>query len=426
MGPAFSLATTLGVMVAAAGALTPWALLAMTAIMLLVALTFAQLAARFPDAGSSYAWARRAFGEGAGAYTAWILVIANFFAVLATTIPAGIYTLALFAPGLTESPPWEAGVGAIWIAACALILYLGMRPSARVAAALLFAELVILAASAVASLLIATPAAVASANVLPPVGASGFIAAMVLGIWMVDGWEVSASTSEETSGASKTAGSGGIIGLMFTAAFLVVCTLAYLHVGGVAGLEKNQVDVLAFVGERLGGLWKTILVATVLVSLAAALETTLLYLVRSVYAMGRDGVLPRALGRLGERTRDPDVALAVVTVAVIAATLLVGLVPTASAGLTLVLSGTAVFLGLLFLTSCAAALRLFDKEPPFYAAIAGAALLVVLGIAIVQAPASTRWCVGIGLTLGLPIAAVFTARKRAGKVGAPAARNIGG
>ena len=425
MAPAFSLATTLGVMVAVSGALTAWALLATTAIMVLVAQTFAQLAARFPDAGSSYAWARRAFGEGAGAYTAWILLIANFFAVLATALPAGIYSLALVAPNLTESPPWEAGVGSLWIVACALILYLGMRPSARVATVLLVAELAVLAASAVASISTPSVANATAAGGLS-VGAGGFIAAMALGIWMLDGWEVSAATSEETSGASSTAGSGGVIGLVLTAVLIIACTLAYLHGSGVAGIQAHQVDVLAFVGEGLGGPWKTLLVATVLVSLAAALETTLLYLVRSVYAMGRDGVLPQALGRLGERTKDPDVALAVVSVAVIAATLLVAFVPTANAALTLVLSGTSVFLGLLFLTSCAAALRLFDQEPPFNAWLAAAALVVILGIAVVQAPASTRWCVGIGLTLGLPVAAVFTVRKRAGKVGTPAARNIGG
>ena len=84
MGPAFSLASTLGVVVAAAGMLTISALAAITVVLLCVALAFMQLAARFPDAGSSYAWARRAFGEGAGAYTAWILLVANFFAVLAS------------------------------------------------------------------------------------------------------------------------------------------------------------------------------------------------------------------------------------------------------------------------------------------------------------------------------------------------------
>jgi amino acid transporter len=426
MGPAFSLASTLGVMVAAAGSLTIPALGAISVVILFVALTFTQLASRFPDAGSSYGWARRAFGEGVGAYTAWILLVANFFGVLASAIPAGSYTLALVAPRLVDNAAWGSAVGCVWIVACALILYLGVRSSARVAAGLLIAELIVLAVSAIRSGGVSAPSSAVAAPVTS-FGFAGFVGAMVLGIWLVDGWEVSASTSEETRDAPRTAGHGGVLGFLVTAAFLFLCSVAYLHVGGIAGITAHQVDVLAFIGERLGSIWRTVLIATVLVSLTAALETTLLYLVRSVYAMGRDGVLPRALGRLGGKTRDPDVALFGVTVASLLAMIVVGLVPTASAGLTLVLNGTAVFLGLLFFTSCAAALRLlWREENPLFAAIGGLALLVILAVAIVQAAPPTRWCIIVALALGLPIALGYAVRQRSGKVRSPAAGNIGG
>ncbi|MBV8074016.1 MAG: APC family permease [Candidatus Eremiobacteraeota bacterium] len=427
MGPAFSLASTLGVMVAVAGGLTVWALLATCAVMVLLALTFTQLTTTYPDAGSSYAWARRAFGEGAGAYAAWVLLLANFFAVLATALPAGVYTLALTAPRLSTNPAWDAGIGCLWIVACALVLYTGMRPSARVAAALVVAELLILAASVVASLLAPAAAPTSThgvANATPALAA--LAGGMVLAIWMLDGWEVSASTSEETRGASDSAGYGGIAGLLVTAATLLACTLAYLRLGGIEAIGAHQVDVLAFVGDRLGPIWKAALIVTVLISLTAALEATLLYLVRSVYAMGRDSLLPRALGRLGARTRDPDVALAAVTLAVLAATALVGFVPSANAGLALVLNGTAIFLGLLFLISCASALKLRAGETPLYASTSGVALVAVLAVAVAQVPPATRWCVLGGLALGLPVALLASARSQARKVGAPAARNIGG
>jgi amino acid transporter len=430
MGPAFSIASTLGIMVAVSGSLALPALAATTVVMVLLALTFTQLAARYPDAGSSYGWARRAFGESAGTYTAWILLLANFFAVLATAIPAGSYTLALVAPNLVDNAAWDAGVGAVWTVACALILYLGIRSSARVAAALLIAELIVLGASTVASAMFA-PHVSTGAAMPQTFGASGFVAAMVLAIWMVDGWEVSASTSEETRRAPRTAGQGGVLGLLVTAVFLFACSAAYLHAGGIAGLSSHQLDALAFVGTQLGGIWRTLLVITVLVSLTASLETTLLYLVRSVYAMGRDGVLPAALGRLGERTRDPDVSLVVVTIASLLALLLVALVPSASAGLSLVLDGTAVFLGILFLTSCAAALRLRaredgPKDTPLYAATAGLALIVILFIAVAQAAPGTRTCIIAGIVLGIPLALAPRMRRRFGKVEGPAARNIGG
>ncbi len=425
MGPAFSLASTLGVMVAAAGALTIAALAGTTIVLLLVAIAFMQLITRFPDAGSSYGWARRAFGEGIGAYTAWILIVANFFAVLATAIPAGTYTLALFAPSLVDSAVWSAGVGCAWVVAIGLVLFLGIRSSARVAAVLLIAELVVLAASAFAGLAHA-PAPSPAGPPAHSLGAIGFIEAMVLGIWMVDGWEVTASTSEETRATARVAGVGGIVGLLVTAIFLILCTLAYMHVGGVQGLAANQTDVLAFVGTRLGGMWRTMLVVTVLVSLAATLETTLLYLVRSVYAMGRDGVLPSALGALGARTRDPDVALVVVTIASLVAMAIVGLVPSANDRLALVLNGSAVFLGMLFLISCLAALRLRREETPLFAATGALALVVILTVAIVQAAPATRGCILVALALGLPIALGYAVRERMRKGQSPAAGNIRG
>ncbi|MBV8602406.1 MAG: hypothetical protein JO359_12660 [Candidatus Eremiobacteraeota bacterium] len=83
-------------------------------------------------------------------------------------------------------------------------------------------------------------------------------------------------------------------------------------------------------------------------------------------------------------------------------------------------------MGLLFLTSCAAALRLGAGENPLYAASAGVALVVVLGVAVVQTTSATRWCVLGGLAAGLPVAALASSRSRARKVGAPAVRNIGG
>jgi amino acid transporter len=424
MGPAFSLATTLGVMVAAAGALTIAALLGTTIVLLLVAIAFMQLITRYPDAGSSYGWARRAFGEGAGAYTAWILVVANFFAVLATAIPAGTYTLALVAPSLVDSALWSAAVGCLWVIGIGLVLYLGIRSSARVAAMLLVAELAVLAASAVAGIGHAPPSATVTRAT--SLGTIGFIEAMVLGIWMVDGWEVTASTSEETRDAARVAGLGGIIGLLVTAVFLIACTGAYVHVAGVQGLAANQTDVLAFVGERLGGSWRILLVITVLVSLAATLETTILYLVRSIYAMGRDGVLPRVLGRLGARTRDPDVALCAVTAASLLAMTIVGLVPSANDRLALALNGSAVFLGLLFLISCLAALRLCREDTPLFAAVAALALVIILAVAVVQAAPATRWCIVAALGAGLPITLGYAARSRARKGPSPAAGNIGG
>jgi amino acid transporter len=414
MGPAYSLASTMGPMIAADGAQAPVALALLSAIMLCIAVAFSRLSRVRPNAGSSYAWVAEAFGSRVGAYAAWLLVLANYFATMATALPAGIYTLELFAPSIATSPLADALVGTIWILASAALLAFGLRPTALVTAAFFAIELLVLGASAVASVLLPHAAPAVAPSSVPPIvassGISGLVAAMVLGIWMSDGWEVSASTSEETAGPPRTAGLGGIVGLLLTTALLLVAMFAYLHVGPVTGFVEHQADAMAYVADRLGGgAWRVTIVATVLVSTAATLWTTMLYLSRSVFAMGRDGVLARGIGQLDGRSV-PRNALVAVTAGVAAFTLLTGFLPSAAVALTLVINGSSVFLGALFFGSALAAARTFRNEPSerwpgvIVPLVGAAGLLAIVGLSIAQAEATTRWIELGGLVLGVPFA----------------------
>lgn len=401
MGPAFSIATTMGPMVAAAGAFAPLALVLLTAVMTCVAIAFARMVRVLPNAGSSYSWIRAAFGDRIGAYGAWLLILANFFAVLTTALPAGTYTLDLVAPALATDPVWIAAVGCAWIVAASLLLWFGLRPTSRVAAAFFLAECTILAGVAVAAL--AHPH-VASIDASPQrVGLGGIIFAMAIGIWMTDGWEVTASTSEEVAGRRELAGTGGIIGLLATSALLLGCMIAYLRVGTVAGFSEHTLDTMAYVGTQLGaGPWSVAVELTVLVSIVAALQATLVYLSRSIYAMGRDGTLPAPIGKLDRRGM-PAASIAAVAVAVVACTIATGFSQSARDAYAIVLDGSAVFLGALFVLSTAAAVRMrLDLVVPL---VATATLAAIVVIAVVESDLPTRLFIVGGALAGLPFAA---------------------
>ena len=82
---------------------------------------------------------------------------------------------------------------------------------------------------------------------------------------------------------------------MLTTIVLVFCMVAFLHLGTPKGFADHESDSLAYVGDLLGGgVWRWLMVAAVMISSLSTLWTTILYLSRSVYAMGRDRVLPRA------------------------------------------------------------------------------------------------------------------------------------
>ena len=234
---------------------------------------------------------------------------------------------------------------------------------------------------------------------------------MVLGIWMTDGWEVSASASEETTGAPNTPGRGGLLGLLVMTALLVAAMIAYGRVGSVAGFAAHQTDAMSYVADRIGGsFWHVTIVATVLVSTAATLWTTILYLSRSAYAMGRERVLPGAIGRLNPRGIPANSLLAVFGCTA-AFTLLTGFWPTAASVLNLVLNGTSVFLGALFAMSAIAAMKLLRGRPgisPWSGAVvplAGALTLCgIIAVDVAQSDAVTRAIEIGGLLLGAPFA----------------------
>ncbi len=362
MGPAYSLASTMGPMVAVAGTFAPLSLLSVSAIMLCVAIAFAGMTRIAPNAGSSYTWIRMAFGNRTGAYGAWLLLLSNFFATMATAVPAGIYTLDLIAPMHAQDPVWDAAVGALWIVASTVLLYVGVRPTALVTLLALAFELAVLTISAIAAAISphhATPSqpSLHDAHALT-FSFAGFITAMTLGVWMSDGWEVSAAASEEVNDNPDAAGRGGITGLLVTTAILVAAMFAYLHLGPASGFAANQADAMRYVADLLGaGWWRPLIVSAVLISTSSTLWTTILYLSRSVYAMGRDGVLPPRLGRLDARS-EPLWALATVGVLVTSCELVTGFSHSAADALNAVLNASSVFLGMLFALSAAATIRL--------------------------------------------------------------------
>ncbi len=418
MAPAFSLATTLGPIVAAAGGATPAILVAIALLMACIAGGYRLLGRRHPNAGSSYTWVGHAFGPTAGAYAAWTLLVANVFAVLATALPAATYTLDLLAPRLAGDARMTALIAVVWILAASGLLVVGLRPTAFVAAGLLVAEFVVLGATSLLAALREPVAHAATASAIP--AASGGLtasiaslaAALAVGVWLADGWEVSASTAEEAHGTSDTPGNGGFAGLIVTMVLLVVCSAAYLRLGTVDAFVAHTNDALAFVGSSLGGGWSLALAITVLVSIASTLQTTLVYLSRSVYAMGRDGLLPAALGKL-DRRDEPVTAVATIAALGVAGAVATAVSPSAKAAFDVILGATSVFIGLLFLQSSAAAVATFrtsrgaDRFWGFTLPLVGCLVLApVLAIAALKPDGPSRTFIIAAALAGLPFAIV--------------------
>ena len=374
MAPAYSIAVTFGFMVAAAGAGAPLSLVALTIPIIFIAIAFHRLCEEHPDAGSTYAWSRLAFGAGVGAFGAWVVILSYFFAAVAAVVPAGIYTLDLAAhfhllPGALSSSPLAVAVaGSSWVVVASFLLIGGIRPTARVSGLFLLFECLVLAGFAAVAFLHPGSAAVTDTAQRNPLtfgtgGVSGFLAAMVLAIWVTDGWEVSSYSSEENQGGSRVPGISGIIGLVVTVGLILVCMIAFMGIAPLGGLSEHSADTLAYVSDRFGGGYlSTIMIATVLVSTAATLWTTQLGISRGMFSMARDRLFPNALTAVHPRFGTPYVAIAVVNGGVLVVSVLTGLFPDTRDQLDNVVTATAVMLNLTFILTGASCVVHFVRK----------------------------------------------------------------
>ena len=299
-----------------------------------------------------------AFGDYIGAYGAWLLILSNFFATMAIAVPAGGYTLELFVPARAEEPASAAIVGAVWIVAspcCSTSDSADGRDHVRRVGF----EMVVLFAAAVAAYIIqpAEHAGTTRTQPLIPVTFGGFVAAMTLGVWVSDGWEVSASSERrsERQCSRRRARQDH---------------RAPIHDGdphdlhGRVSASRNArrgLPEIRRIRSRTSAISRRPLanlsiVITVMLSTLTTLWTTILYLSRSVFAMGRDAVMPRALGKL-DRRDEPFWALFVVAVLRTICELVTGFSQTADQQLNTVVTASSVFLGLLFIFRAWAAVR---------------------------------------------------------------------
>jgi amino acid transporter len=430
MAPAYSIATTFGVMIAAAGAGAPLALLLLAVPVAFIALSFHRLCAVRPDAGSTYAWSRIVFGRTAGAFSAWIVVLSYFFGAVAAVVPAGTYTLELLSDphvhlipaSLVVQPAAVAVAGGLWVIGASVLLIGGVKPTANASGLFLWLEiaaLLLFVGLAFAHPVAQHAAIRTSLFTLGPLGMAGFAGAMVSAIWVIDGWEVSSCTSEEGKGTSKDPGKGGIIGLVLTTSLTLLCMVAFMRIGPLSAFANHADDTLAYVAAQLGGGYFTdVMVAIVLLSTGATLWTTQLGLSRIAFSMARDRLFPRVLTDVHPQFGTPHVSIAVINVGVLVVTLLTGFAPNVYAQWTYVLDTETFVLGLTFIITGLACATHFLREgtPPtdltrvVLPLIGVAAIVGLLVINFASLAPNVQWLAIGALVVGLFYAAAMRRR----------------
>src|SRR6201996_8284793 len=153
--PAYSMAATLGLLVAVAGVGThaPAVLLVSFVPMFCISLAYRALNRADPDCGTSFAWVTRALGPRLGWMTGFTIFIADVIVMATLSEIAGKYLFILVGwQSAATSTPALVIAATGFIALMTWIAYRGVEISARLQQALLGLELAILGLFAVVAL----------------------------------------------------------------------------------------------------------------------------------------------------------------------------------------------------------------------------------------------------------------------------------
>ncbi|MEU4876938.1 APC family permease [Streptomyces sp. NPDC021608] len=314
--PAYSIAATTAVLAGAVGLAGPAALLYCAIPMLGIALAFSRLGRIDVNAGASYSWVGRTLHPFLGFISGWALVVSATLFMVAGSLPAGSMTLALFDDGLADDTALSTVVGAAWFLVMLAVVLGGARLTVRAQLIMSGVELAILALFAVLALLHTDNSLAFDWSWLGFGhfhGVSGFASGALVAAFYYWGWDVTSNLSEETRDSRRTTGLAGLIGVGVVFLLFEVFTIAVNVVLSSQQIEDNGANVLAALGQEVWPGWGgKLLIVAVMLSTVATLETTLIQVTRSLFAMGRDRTMPSALGRVHRTWNTPWVAIAVV------------------------------------------------------------------------------------------------------------------
>jgi amino acid transporter len=320
--PAYSLAATLGFIVAVkgVGVHAPAVMLVAFIPMLLVASAYKYFNRADPDAGTSFAWTTRAFGPMTGWLNGWAIFLADVIVMASLADIAAIYTFKLFGfSALGESKAAIIIAAVLWIAIMTWICYRGIELSARIQQVLLSAEVLILGLFAVVALTKVYGSHPPAGSIKPQLSwfnpfAMNFadlVVALLLAVFIYWGWDSGVAVNEESEDPAEGPGKAAVISTILLVLIYVVVTTGAQAFHGVGFLtdEANQEDVLNALGSGvLGSTLNKLLVIAVLTSASASTQTTILPTARTTLSMAHWKAVTSLLARVHKRYLTPTVS----------------------------------------------------------------------------------------------------------------------
>ena len=285
------------------GASAPLAYLVCALAIGLVALCFAEAGSRVDLTGGPYAYVEVAFGRLVGFLTGSLLWVVGTLALAAVaTILAD--SIGGFAPSL-GTPAARAVIITAAFTVLTAVNILGVRNGSRLNVVLTVAKLAPLLLLGIAGAFFIDPGNFRSAVPLEP---AALARTSTLLIFAFAGIETALVPSGEIRDNARTVPRALLIAMVtVTVLYLLLQVVAQGILGPDLGTQATPLAEAA--GRAFGPGGRTLLLVGAAVSMLGYVGGMILAVPRVLFAFGRDGFLPRAVGRVHSRYHTPWVAI---------------------------------------------------------------------------------------------------------------------
>jgi len=280
-------------------------------VSLLGALSIAELAAAYPEAGGQYAYLREAYGPMPAFLYGW----ANFAVINTASIAAIAVGFARYVGFFTPLSELEIrGVAILSIIGLTVLNCRGVRLGATTQNVLTTLKIGALGALILTSFVLPGGSASHFQPLWPPGTGGGqwigpFGVAMVAVLWAYDGWIETTYIGSEIIDPGKNLPRSIIYSTLIVIALYVLASVGYAYVLSPAGMVGSQLVASDAAKVTMGAFGASFVVIAILISTLGANNGIVLTAARIPYAMARAGVFFRAQGLVHPRYGTPVVAL---------------------------------------------------------------------------------------------------------------------
>ena len=286
---------------------------------LLGALCYAELASTYPDAGGSYYYLRKSFGDTPAFLYAWSrLAVIQTGSIALLGFVFGDYATQVLPMG-PHSPAWYAAAA---IAAFTVLNIIGVRLGKSTQNLLTAATVIGLLGVVVAGF--TSPGVASSPATAQPSSHSALGLMMVFVLLTYGGWQEAGYISAELKNVQRSMAVALISSIALITAIYLLVNLALVNGLGLAEMAGTKAVAAEVMRRALGPAGALVIALAVMFAALSSLQGTVFTGARTTFALGRDFPMLRSLGHWEGQRGTPTRALWVQGLVALALVLLGG------------------------------------------------------------------------------------------------------